>query len=600
MSGIGSGAGWITGFFAELYRRKVVKVGVVYLLVAFGAMEVAGNFFPALHLPDTAQTMLAAFLVLGLPVSVALAWAFEVTPSGIRLELDRRAALAGRQEVEPAADSCSLTPTLALGTEPVWSIAVLPFADLSPGGDHGFFVEGVAEEIRHALSRVTGLSVVARCSSVAFRDAGLDVREIGRQLGVSAALEGSLRKWGDRVIITTQLVSVADGFEIWSDSYDGSMDDIFTVQSRIAGAILAAVAPRLHTSTPLIRGSTTNPAAHRAFLKGRHLCDSAARDDLERAVHYFREATASADDYAAAHVGLADACSNMARLGHARPRDIMPHARAAVLKAIAIDPALAAAHKSHGVILHRFVGDVAGAEAAFRQAIALNPGYAGARYALGEFLMLTGRLEEALEMLELAQDVDPVSTIGNAHLIMAYELAGQHERAALQAEDAFLLNPRSATACRELGLLRHRQGRLEEAADVLHQARLLEPDSPESIVALAVVHAASGEFDQALRLREELHALAERPWSRPYHDAAISAALGDRARAFAGLQACFDERLFDRARIHLDPLFAGLRADPVFVRLRGPDSDEPPAALLAAGGRIGGQPAAAVHERALT
>jgi TolB-like protein/tetratricopeptide (TPR) repeat protein len=556
---------WLSDFFAELNRRKVVKVALVYVVISFGAMEVGGNFFPALRLPEYAQTLLAAFLILGLPIAIALAWVFEVTPSGIQLEVERAVALS-KQGGEPIAQPSATV--LRLAPEPVWSIAVLPFADLSPERNQGFFVEGVAEEIRHCLSRVEGLSIVARCSSLAFRDASIDVREIGRLLGVSSVLEGSLRKWENRFIITTQLISVADGFEIWSDRYDGAVEDIFNVQTRIAGAIIAAVAPRLRSTGPIIRGSTTDPQAHRAFLKGRHLCNSRNPDDLDRAIRYFGKAIEASGDYAAAHVGLADAYGIMARLGYARPIDVMPRARSAVLSALAIDPSLAAAHKSYAVILHRFDGDRAAAEVEFRLAVELNPGYASARYWLGEFLLLTGRVQEAIEMLELAQDVDPVSTVGSAHLVIAYTLAGQDERAARQAEDALALNPHSAAAHCDLGLLHHWQGRDREALDILEQAHLIEPQSPEIMVARAVVYAGTGRTAEASAIRDELHASGERRWSRQYHEAAISAALGDHERALAALADCYAERVFDCVRITIDPAFASLQADPRLARLR--------------------------------
>jgi adenylate cyclase len=565
----------LSSFTAELYRRQVVKVGVVYALVAFTAMEVAGNFFPALHLPEWTATMVAALLLLGLPVALALAWAFEVTPSGIRLEvpLPREPGSDPPAGPPPAPDSIAAAAAVRPRSRreryenPVWSVAVLPFTDLSPTRDQGFFVEGITEEIRHALSRVDGLSVVARRSSLAFQNASLDIREIGRRLGVSAVLEGSLRQWKDRVVVTTQLISVADGFEIWSDSYDGGSDDVLNFQSDIAGALIAALGPRLPSRDPIMQGNTSDPAAHRAFLKGRKLLDLWGREDLTSAIQYFRRAVELDPAYAAAHVGIADAYSALARLGYVRPRNAMPEAEAAARQALSIDPRLAAAHKSLGLVLHRFEWQPQEAEAQFRRAVELNPGYAGARYALGEFLMLAGRPEDAIEALELARDLDPVSTIGSDDLVTAYSLAGRHELALRQAEQAVALSPRSATAHRVLGVLHHRLGSHRDAADILQQARLLDATDPSILAALAATSFAMGSPAEARALGAELLGIRERVWGLPYQRGAIAAVLGDEAGAFAALEECCAERVFDLARLPVDSAFDSLRGQPRFQRV---------------------------------
>jgi TolB-like protein/tetratricopeptide (TPR) repeat protein len=560
-------------FLTELNRRKVVKVGIVYLIVAFAMMEVTANFFPALHVPEWGETMVAILLILGLPMALGLAWAFEVTPSGIRLELPAPGA------AKPAAPP---SPPQQATHRPedarVWSVAVLPFADLSPARNQGFFVEGIAEEIRHALARIEGLSVVARSSSLAFRDGDLDVREIGQRLGVSAVLEGSLRKWKSRVVVNTRLVSVADGFEIWSGSYDGTSADVLVVQGEIARAILAALGPRLPLNGPVIRGHTRDPDAHRALLKGRHLLAREGNDDLLEATRHFRQAIQLDGGYAAAHVGLSDAHSLRVRRGYIRPRDAMADAKAAALRALEIEPKLSAAHKALGGVLHRYDWDPGAAESAFRNAVELNPGYAGARYWLGEFLLLSGRSEEAIEMLELAQDLDPISTIGNEHLVTAYFLSGQHERADRQAAEALQLHPQDPSVHRILGQLHLWRGRHDEALDSLQRARLMDPDDPETLSTLAMAAHAAGRAETVDDLRTRLSRLQHRQWAMPYHHAALAAAVGERGLAFAALDTCFDERVFDLVRITIDPAFDRLRPDPAFQRLL--DRLRPPAPAI--------------------
>jgi TolB-like protein/tetratricopeptide (TPR) repeat protein len=545
-------------FLGELHRRKVVKVGLVYVVVAFAMMEVATNFFPALHMPAWAETMVAILLILGLPMALGLAWAFEVTPTGLRLELP---AAEAAKLAAPVPTSLPPQPTRRREDERVWSVAVLPFADMSPARDQGFFVEGIAEEIRHALSRIDGLSVVARSSSPALRDSSLDVREIGQRLGVSAVLEGSLRKWKSRVVVNTRLVSVADGFEIWSGSYDGTCKDVLAVQGEIAVAILTALGPRLPSNGPVIRGHTRNPDAHRAVLKGRHLLAREGRDDLQEATRLFRLAIQLDSGYAAAQVGLSDAHSLMVRRGYTRPRDARAEAKAAALRALEIEPRLSAGHKALGVVLHRFAWDPAAAEEAFLAAVGFNPGYAGARYWLGEFLLLAGRSAEAIEMLELAQDLDPISTVGNEHLVMAYYLSGQYDRADRQAAEALELQPQSASVHRILGQLHLWRGRNHDALSSLERAHEMDPGDPEIVSALAMALFAAGHTEAFEDLRARLDRMNERPWALPYHQAALAAAVGDRDRAYAALAICFDERVFDLVRIAFDPAFDGLRQD---------------------------------------
>jgi adenylate cyclase len=572
-------------FLAELNRRKVVKVAIVYGLAAFVMMEVAANFFPALHLPEWGETMVAILLILGLPMALGLAWAFEVTPAGIRLELPAPGAAKPTMPLPPPPQ-----PNSRREDERVWSVAVLPFADLSPARNQGFFVEGIAEEIRHALSRIDGLSVVARSSSLAFRDANLDVREIGQRLGVSAVLEGSLRKWKSRVVVNTRLVSVADGFEIWSGSYDGTSADVLGVQGEIAGAILAALGPHLPSNGPVIRGHTRDPDAHRAVLKGRYLLAREGHDDLLEATRHFREAIQLDSGYAAAQVGLSDVRSFMVRRGYIRPRDAMGEAKAAAMRALEIEPRLAAAHKALGGVLHRFDWDPAAAESAFRTALELNPGYAGARYWLGEFLLLSGRSGEAIEMLELAQDLDPISTVGNEHLVTAYYLSGQYDRADRQAAEALELHPQNSSVHRILGQLHLWRGRHDDALDSLRRARHMDPGDPETLSTLAMASFAAGQAEALDDLHTRLGRMQERMWAMPYHHAALAAAIGDRDRAFAALDTCFDERVFDLVRIVIDPAFDRLRPEPAFQtlldRLRPPASATPaPRSLAPANGR---------------
>jgi adenylate cyclase len=318
-------------FFRELVRRRVLRVGAAYVVGAIATVEAADLLFPRLDLPDWTITLVLAVAIVGLPVTLALAWAFQVTDHGIELDSATESTRTPRAGTPLVPAEQSLPEDAAIR-----SIAVLPFADMSPGQDQTYLADGLAEEILNGLSRLRGLRVAARTSSFAFREGGQHVRDVGRRLGVAHLLEGSVRKWGDRIRVTAQLIDAKDGYHLWSKVYDRHLDDIFRIQDEIARAIVDKLDVELlqEEQGPILPEYTDDPEAFDLYLKGRHAWYNRYRVGLETALTYFRQALERDPSLVLAHCGVADTYAVLGLYG------LMPPAEAGKLCADAADQAL--------------------------------------------------------------------------------------------------------------------------------------------------------------------------------------------------------------------------------------------------------------------
>jgi TolB-like protein/tetratricopeptide (TPR) repeat protein len=416
-------------FWAELLRRRVIRVALFYVAGAW-ILAQAGDLL--LDAFDASQYMrfVIAGLVLGLPIALVLGWIFDITPAGIE-----------RTPEAPA------TATVNAATPaPEHSIAVLPFANLSQDPQDEYFSDGLTEEIRNRLAQVAGLRVAARTSSFAFKGRHEDVREIARRLNVATVLEGGVRRQADTVRIDVQLINAADGYHLWSESFERRLTDIFRLQSEIAGAVLAAVRPRdgagEATATP--GPATRSFDAYNLYLLGRHYFHKRTEAALSRAVECFEQAIARDPQYALAYSGLADAVTlgSTAYYGNVPAGIAIARALPAAERALELAPALAEAHASLGLIRHN-QGDAAAAQLALERALALNPGYTMAHVWLGLVLSTRGRFREAAAHTREAFRLDPLSPIINSNTgFDAARFADQAEaearfRAAIEIDPAF-------------------------------------------------------------------------------------------------------------------------------------------------------------------
>jgi TolB-like protein len=361
---------------AELKRRKVFKVGVAYLVVGWLLIQVAATVAPQLNLPDWAPRFITFAIALGFPIALVLAWIFDVGPSGIRREVAVAAAASSAAPVTSAPASLTTSsapvPPSTAPAIPHKSIAVLPFADLSPARDQEYFSDGIAEEILNALVKVKDLKVTGRTSSFSFKGKNEDLRSIGKTLSVAHVLEGSVRKHGDKVRITAQLIRTDNGYHLWSENYDGDLSDVFELQERIARAITRELDVILHGEQRLVPVATTSPEAYALYLHATSIFNRRDGAQFPEAIELLHKAIALDPRFARAHARLAAI--------HALEPVYAPAATEAALAAvereaalaIALDPKLAEPHAALAM-MHAQRARLIDAHMAMEHALTIDP-----------------------------------------------------------------------------------------------------------------------------------------------------------------------------------------------------------------------------------
>ncbi len=405
-------------FIAELKRRKVFKVGAAYLVVAWLAVQAMSIGFPAFDAPPWALRIFILIALLGFPIAVVMAWVFDVTPEGVKLD----AGTSGSKRLFAGA---ILLVVLALGwyfygqpsfrkgdaATPVAasqnSIAVLPFANMSGKPDEDYFSDGMTEELLNVLAKVPQLKVVARTSVFEFKNKGGDVREIGRKLGVAYIVEGSVRRDGQQVRITAQLVRVADGFHVWSQDYDRELKGVFALQDDIAKRIGDALKLSLGVGTPVAARTSIDPEAYDEYLKGRALLRT--RTDLPSAIAHFKAAVAKAPGFAAGWSSLSLTCEVSfwyMKMTSAEQDGMLTCEADAAERAAALDPnAAATEHALANVARARF--QYADAERHYLRAMQVDPGYSDVREDYSEVLYEVGRMQESARAARQLVTLDP-------------------------------------------------------------------------------------------------------------------------------------------------------------------------------------------------
>jgi TolB-like protein/Tfp pilus assembly protein PilF len=417
-------------FFAELKRRNVYKVAVAYAVVGWLLMQVSATIVPALHLPDGITTAVVVLVLLGFPVALVIAWAFEMTPQGMKRTED-----VGPNEVIPQWSGrkfaalivvIAICATALLGfqvlrprtaavpadtTVPSKSIAVLPFVNMSSDKENEYFVDGLTEEILNRLAQIGELKVPGRTSSFAFKEKNSDLRQIGSALGVAHVLEGSVRKSGDRLRITAQLLRTADGFHLWSQSYDRKLDDVFAIQEEIARAIAGALSVQLKLG---LEGKAERPTqdmeAYDHYLQARALIALRTPDSLRRATLSLERAVQRDPDFAKAWAYLADVHASDRFFGLGAMKESLDEAEKEARKALALDDSLAPAHAALAEVL-RGQFQWLGSQTENRRAVELSPGDADIHAHYAAMLKTVGHMDAALAHARRASELEPLAWI---------------------------------------------------------------------------------------------------------------------------------------------------------------------------------------------
>jgi TolB-like protein/Tfp pilus assembly protein PilF len=388
------------------------------------------------------------------------------------------------------------------------SLAVLPFANFSAEKDSDYLSDGLTEEITSALSRLPGLKVAARNSAFAFKGRHEDARTVGEALRVTMLLEGSVRKAGQQIRVTTQLISVADGYHVWSETFDRDVSDVIAVQDEIARRIAERLRMEVgtETSAAMAQRKAVNPEAHVMYLQARHAWNKRTLTDIEKAIQLFRQAIDKDPTYADAHAGLAASYVIMPGYSHRPAAEYLPLARSAAARALELDATSAEAHAVIGDAAAQ-VRDYDRSLQHFRRAIELNPNYATGRQWFGAALMELGRIDEALVEFRKAEELDPLSPIIRACIPEWFYLAGRTDEAIAEAKRVVELFPEFPTLRKLLAQALIRKGMYREALAEVQRARELAPGAPARLDLLAFCHARLGNDAEARRILAELEDL---------------------------------------------------------------------------------------------
>ncbi|HEY9504666.1 MAG TPA: protein kinase [Gemmatimonadales bacterium] len=463
------------------------------------------------------------------------------------------------------------TPGTTQPVARVAALAVLPFVNMSNDPDNEFFSDGITEELINALSRVKGLRVTSRTSVFAFKGRDQDVREIGQRLNVSAVLEGSVRRAGNRLRVAAQLVNAADGYHLWSESYDRQLADVFEVQDELSRSIVSTLRPKLvgSDSEPLVQPATASVEAYTAYLKGRFFWNKRTLDGYRRGIEFFEQALTKDPDYALAYTGIADCWAMLAfdYFGGVPPAEGMPRAKAAALKALELDDGLAEARSPLAVVAMLYDWDYVASEQHFRRALQIKPGYFPARLWYSFMLSVTGRHEEAIEMINRTVELEPLSLIAHQALGRIYHYAGRDEEAVEHCRRLIEMDPSYVTAYETLTRPLVMLGRHQEALEVALEGVERSGRWSLLLAALGQVYGRMGKREEALAILAELEAQARLHYVPRYHIALVYYGLRGEADALRELERSVEERSGVVAWAKVDPHINWLMANDRFRQI---------------------------------
>jgi adenylate cyclase len=572
-------------FFSELKRRNVYKVAVAYAVVGWLVIQVTATIVPALHLPDSLTTAVVVLTLVGFPVALVLAWAFEMTPEGMK-----RTENVSPDEVIPqwskrkfagliigiaviaagllAFQLLRSSRSTITATADTKSIAVLPFVNMSADKNDEYLSDGMTEELLNVLTKVKSLHVPGRSSSFAFKGKNEEdiFRKVGQELQVNTVLEGSVRKAGDKLRVTAQLVNAADGYHLWSETYDGDMKDILSFQSDVAKRVVEAL--QLHLGVEeeraLTKKSTENPEAHRLYLLGRYHFAKFTRAGWTNAIHYYEQALQVDPNFALAYSGLADTygwAGGQIMAGREAWTKQMDLAR----KALALDPDLAEAHLALGTALQTSF-DFKGSEKELDRAVELNPNFALTYDQFGWTFACLGRFDQAIAAEKKAIELDPLNTFLNTDLGFFFYWSRRYDDATTQIRTTLELDPNNALAHQLLGWCLVWKGNVTEAKAEFQKATTLD-DLPWYVGSLGYACAVSGDRRKAEQILLELEDLTRQRYVSPAIRASVYLGLGENNKALDWLEKGYQDRDPSLWWISGDQLYDSVRNEPRFKAL---------------------------------
>ena len=559
-------------FFGELKRRNVYKVAVAYIVGGWALSQGIAQVLPVFDVPNGAIRLVVLLIIIGFPIALIIAWAFEVTPEGIKRT--EAADAAGQRSrgvawIYVVLIGAALSVGLffvgrytARNPDPGKSIAVLPLINESRDPEDEYFSDGLSEELIAALAQIRGLKVIGRSSSFRFKDRKEEPRTIGEKLGVSTLLDGTVRKQGDQVRIVAELVNAADGIQLWTQTFDRQLKDIFSVQQEIARAVAQSLkVTLLGTDGRSPQASATdNAEAHNAYLQGHFYLVRRNVEDLRKAIGYYDEAIKLDPKYALAYAERAEAWIILGDLTGQRPTTY-PKARSDAEEAVSIAPALAEARAALGFVLCFADWKFPDGLNELKRARELSPTNPTVNDLLARIIVYVGRFDQAEKQAREAVELDPLSTVTQGNLARVLFYAGKLEEADTAARKSAELQPTGAANHRWQVLIASQRSDGEAA---LREAQL-EPDPGFRRFELAVAHYVRGDRAAADAALADLIANAREGFA--YQIAEVYALRGEKDKAFEWLQIAFDDRDAGMLGLLVDPLLRNLRDDPRYKNL---------------------------------
>ncbi len=563
-------------FFAELKRRNVFRVAIAYIVLAWIVMQVGDTLAPALHLPESVNSVLAFFLILGFPLAVFFAWAFELTPEGLKLEknVDRTTSMTpttgrklDRTIIVLLAVALvyfiwqSQTPTSNTddSASDDRSIAVLPFDNMSSDAEQEYFSDGLSEELLNLLAKIPELRVSSRTSAFSYKGKDFKISDVGRELDVAHVLEGSVRKSGNKVRITAQLIHADSDTHLWSETWDRSLDDVFVIQDEIAKAVVDELKVRLLGELPHVR--TTDPEAYSLFLQARHLTNQRTADSVAKAEQMITRALDISPDYLPAWVLKAHIYSVMGDSGFGDVNASFAKALEAAETAVELDPGYGPAHALLADILISNRWDFAGGRREIELALSLDPTDVDTLYQACVHFALTGEYEKGLELCEAARARDPVFPPVPASIGLVYNFLDQHEKAYQESSRMLDLSPGAVGTHYYIAFGQLQAGDIDGALERI-QHEVLDGFKQTG---LAVIHHAAGREKES---QEAVRALEEQIADGWYYQLAVVRAYrGEIDAAFDALNDAYEHRDSGITLLLGDPYLDNLRDDPRFEEI---------------------------------
>ena len=576
----------IDNFFAELKRRNVYKVAVAYTVAGWALSQGIAQVFPVFDVPNWVIRLIVLFIIIGLPIALVLAWMFELTPQGI---MRTEAADAMPQAARPkkhvwiyvvvigAAISIGLfflgrytagnkTAAATPNELPAKSIAVLPFVDLSPAKDQEYFCDGISEEILDALAKVEGLRVVARTSSFSFKAKNADVAEIAQKLNVQNILEGSLRREGNRIRITAQLVNAHNGFHIWSDTFERELEGVFAVQDEITRSIVDALKIKFAVTLPPRTGQNTE--AYDLYLQGLYLSNKSDEENLRKSLNLFQRALDKDPTLSRAWVGIAKVWFWLAD-AYVKPLQAYQAVESAATKALELNENDAEAHAYLSEAKRVLHWDWKTGERELQRAVEIDPNSAMAHLLFAHHRLCSGDLAGGQIELDEAKRLDPLSPLISDHQAVLFLYSDRLDDAVAAAKRTLTLDPNYNYLEPTLARVYREQGKLEDALALYLKA---QQGTHEPNAGLAIAYARLGRITEAQRMLQQLIDKANRGYVAGEQIACVFVALDNHDEAFRWLNRAVDEHSGNVITVHreLRPLYSDSRF-PLLLRRMGID-----------------------------